>query len=86
MATESKPAPKPQPDAESPKVSAEGVPYQSSGFEGSWRDEVNEGPFDEGEGKNSPLLKANQEAAAEREAELAEAEKTYKTGRAEPTK
>ena len=68
----------PAPEADNPNVSPEGVPYQSSGFEGTWRDEVNEGPFEDGEGKNSPLLKANQEAAAAREKELDEAAKANK--------
>jgi len=58
---ETRRASKAAPDA---AVSPEGVPYQSSGWPES---EENPGPFDGGEGKNSPLLKANVEAAKEQE-------------------
>ena len=55
----------------------EGLVYPVSEAEGTWRDEVNEGPFEDGEGKNSPLLKASADAAAA-EKELDEAAKANK--------
>ena len=63
MATEkSEPRAERKDRAEEPDVptSPEGVPYQTSGFD---KGEVNEGPFEAGDGKNSPFLKANVEAA-----------------------
>ena len=58
--TQESPKPPAKAAADDPPMSPEGVPYQTSGFP---RGEENPGPFDEGEGKNSPLLKANVEAA-----------------------
>jgi hypothetical protein len=46
------------PEASDVPMSAEGVPYQTSGYPDVGED--NPGPFEEGEGRNSHLLKANQ--------------------------
>lgn len=49
------------PSKASATPAADAPPYQTSGFEDVGED--NPGPFDEGEGKNSHLLKANQPEA-----------------------